>query len=108
MKPGIYEDVEATRLAEAEYWAMHGFRFGSWQFLPETGEVRRNGLALYQLSPNIADYLTELIQAYPAYLPGDTNDSLKMAVKRLRQRLGESAILTTHSWGYRFNPEAVM
>ena len=108
MKPGVYEDVEAVQLAEARHWDEHGYRFGGWQFLPETGEVRRNGCLLYQLTPAHASEFAKLVAAYPAYLPGDPGDSLKTTVHRLRGILGREVIVSVHSWGYRFNPEAVI
>lgn len=108
MKPGIYRDAAATKAAEDAYWAEHGYTFGAWQFLPETGEIRRNGCFLHRLSPANAYNLNRLCEAYPAYIPGDPSGSLKVTVKRLRAIVGQDAILAVHSWGYRFNPEAVL
>jgi DNA-binding response OmpR family regulator len=108
VKPGVYEDAEAVKLAEARHWDEHGYRFGAWQFLPETGEVRRNGCLLYHLTPSYAHELTRLVAAYPAYIPGDVDGNLKIAVYRLRKIIGHDAIESVHSWGYRFNPAAVL
>lgn len=106
MKTGVYADAEDVKLAEAEHWREHGYTFGGWQFLPETGEVRRNGWRVCQLSSGHADLLQRLIEAHPAYLPlGDTE---KVHVYRIRRAIGHDAIVAVRTWGYRFNPEAVM
>lgn len=104
----MYDDVEAVKLAEARYWDEHGYRFGAWQFLPETGEVRRNGALLHQLTPTHAGVLKDLVAAYPAYVPADSHGHLKLVVSRLRKQIGFAAIENVQVWGYRFNPTAVM
>lgn len=108
MKPGVYQDDEDTKHAEDAYWAEHGYTFGSWQFLPSTGEIRRNGSHLMQLPPTLAALLAELIAVYPRYIAGDSDGVYKVNVRRLRRRLGDDVILSVHSWGYKFNPKAVM
>lgn len=106
MRPGVYVDQEATAQAEADYWAEHGYRFGGWEFHPETGEVRRNGWRVCQLTAGHADLLARLIAAHPAYLP--VSEDGKKTIWGLRRAIGRDAILAVRTWGYRFNPEAVL
>lgn len=107
MEPGIYPDGDSVTAAEAAHWAKKGYTFGAWQFLPSTGEIRRNGIFERQLPPTLAETLGDFLAAYPKYIPG-TSDSYKTTVKRLRYALGDNAIANVHGWGYRFNPRAVM
>lgn len=106
MKPGVYSDTEDTKLAEAEFWRDRGFTFGGWQFLPETGEVRRNGWRVCQLTSAHAEMLAWLIDAHPAYVP--ISEDRKKLIWGLRRAIGRDAIVAVRTWGYKFNPEAVM
>lgn len=106
MKTGVYVDAESVKLAEAEYWREHGYTFGGWQFLPETGEVRRNGWRVCHLSSGHADLLRQLIDAHPAYVP--LGEGTKKTIWGLRRAIGRDAIVAVRTWGYCFNPEAVM
>lgn len=106
MKPGVYADAEDTKLAEAEYWREKGYTFGAWQFLPDTGEVRRNGWRVCQLTSLHAGLLAELIAAHPAYLP--LPESHKKTVWAIRKAIGQDAIVAVRTWGYKFNPDAVL
>jgi len=106
VKPGVYADAEDTKLAEAEHWREHGYTFGAWQFLPSTGEVRRNGWRVCQLTSLHAEMLQRLIDASPAYLPLNEDD--KKAIYNLRRAIGRDTILAVRTWGYKFNPEAVL
>lgn len=107
MEPGVYPDGDSVTAADAAYWNKHAYTFGGWQFLPATGEIRRNGILERQLSPVLAEALADLIAAYPKYIPGSQDDK-KQNVKRLRDIIGANTILSVHAWGYRFNPEAVL
>lgn len=106
MRAGIYEDAEAVKSAEARYWAEHGFRFGGWEFRPDTGEVLRNGWRVCHLTATHAAALQELIEAHPAYVP--ISEDKKKTIWGLRRAIGRDAIVAVRTWGYRFNPDAVM
>ena len=108
MKPGIYPTAETTAKAEAAYWAEFGYTFGTWQFLPETGEIRRNGVFDVRLSPTEAYQFGRLVEAYPKYIASDASGALKETVCRLRKKVGAETIVAVHCWGYRFAPEAVL
>lgn len=115
MKPGIYADRAELDVAVAAHWGEHAYRFGKWQFLPESGEVVwPDGSA--RLSEAQAEALFALIRRYPAPLTqkqlaremkGWSPASIKVIVLRIRSALGSQIVETTNR-GYRFNPEAVM
>jgi len=117
MKPGTYVTQEEIENAWRELGA---FRFATWEFLPDTGDVRVNGKVHYRLSETEAETLKVLINAFPMpvtvkqvikrmRLTGTywNSDTVKVIVSRLRARLTPE-IIETIPRGYRFNPEAVL
>ena len=106
VRAGFYEDTESIRTAEARYWAENSYRFGSWEFRPATGEVLRGGWRVCHLTAVHALMLQELIEAYPAYIP--LSEDKKKTIWGLRRAIGRDTILAVRTWGYRFNPDAVI
>ena len=102
-------------LSERE--ASDSHRFGRWRFRATTGAVLYDGEPVTRLTETESETLDLLIRAYPLPVPRDVLiqemrrvecygniNTIKVVIRRLRHKLGDR-VVSTHAWGYRFNPE---
>ena len=104
---------DATRA----FWSSRAYRFGAYEFRPETGEVLQDGAVRAQLTETEAETFNVLIRVYPLPVPRTKLvqemrrlgcywhiDTAKVVIARIRTKLG-AGIISTHPRGYLFTPE---
>jgi DNA-binding response OmpR family regulator len=111
------ESKDALEDATRAFWSSRAYRFGPYEFRPETGEVLCDGAVQAQLTETEAETFNVLIRVYPLPVPRRKLvqemrrlgcywhiDTAKVVIARIRTKLG-AGIIETHPRGYLFSPE---
>jgi DNA-binding response OmpR family regulator len=102
--------------ANRAFWSSRAYRFGAYEFRPETGEVLVDGAVTAHLTETEAETFNVLIKVYPLPVPRRKLveemrrmgcywhiDTAKVVIARIRTKLG-AGIIETHPRGYLFSP----
>lgn len=111
------ESRDALDTANRAFWSSRAYRFGSYEFRPETGEVLVDGAVTAHLTETEAETFNVLIKVYPLPVPRRKLveemrrtgcywhiDTAKVVIARIRAKLG-AGIIETHPRGYLFSPQ---